>query len=59
MGNKEKVHADAIVASQVGVFGKSFVASKPVEKTSGISEAVAKKSESADLKNGLNLSRTF
>ena len=50
--NKEKVHADAIVASQEGVFGKSFVASKPVEKTSGISEAVAKKSESADLKNG-------
>merc|ERR1712013_278615 len=34
-----------------GVFGKSFVASKPVEKTS-FSEAVAKKSESADLKNG-------
>merc|ERR1719462_138801 len=50
--NKEKVHADAIVVSQEGVFGKSFVASKPVEKTSGISEAVAKKSESADLKNG-------
>merc|ERR1712240_248938 len=50
--NKEKVHADAIVASQEGVFGKSFVASKPVEKTSSISEAVAKKSESADLKNG-------
>merc|ERR1712240_648568 len=50
--NKEKVHADAIVASQEGVFGKSFVASKPVEKISGISEAVAKKSESADLKNG-------
>merc|ERR1719187_768990 len=50
--NKEKVHADAIVASQEGVFGKSFVASKPVEKISGIFEAVAKKSESADLKNG-------
>merc|ERR1712013_367175 len=50
--NKVKVHADAIVASQEGVFGKSFVASKPVEKTSSISEAVAKKSESADLKNG-------
>ena len=50
--NKEKVHADAIVASQEGVFGKSFVASKPVEKTSSISEAVAKKSVSADLKNG-------
>merc|ERR1719447_1491804 len=50
--NKEKVHADAIVASQEGVFGKSFVASKSVEKISGISEAVAKKSESADLKNG-------
>jgi len=50
--NKEKVHADAIVPSQEGVFGKSFVASKPVEKTSSISEAVAKKSESADLKNG-------
>merc|ERR1719320_1319597 len=50
--NKEKVHADAIVASREGVFGKSFVASKPVEKTSSISEAVAKKSESADLKNG-------
>merc|ERR1719462_339746 len=50
--NKEKVHADAIVASQEGVFGKSFVASKPVEKTSSISEAVAMKSESADLKNG-------
>merc|ERR1719320_1996270 len=48
--NKVKVHADAIVASQEGVFGKSFVASKPVEKTSSISEAVAKKS--ADLKNG-------
>merc|ERR1719228_2202079 len=50
--NKEKVQADAIVASQEGDFGKSFVASKPVEKTSSISEAVAKKSESADLKNG-------
>merc|ERR1719462_499028 len=50
--NREKVQADAIVASQEGVFGKSFVASKPVEKTSSISEAVAKKSESADLKNG-------
>merc|ERR1719318_223923 len=50
--NKEKVHADAIIASLEGVFGKSFVASKPVEKTSSISEAVAKKSESADLKNG-------
>merc|ERR1712013_946960 len=50
--NKERVHANAIVASQEGVFGKSFVASKPVEKTSSISEAVAKKSESADHKNG-------
>merc|ERR1719462_208706 len=50
--NREKVQADAIVASQEGVFGKSFVASKPVEKTSSISEAVAMKSESADLKNG-------
>merc|ERR1719320_720378 len=50
--DKEKVHADVIVASQEGVFGKSFVASKPVEKTSSISEAVAKKSETADLKNG-------
>merc|ERR1719494_407651 len=49
---KENVYADAIVASQQGVFGKSFVASKPVEKTSSISEAVAKKSVSADLKNG-------
>jgi len=49
---KDNVYADAIVASQEGVFGKSFVASKPVEKTSSISEAVAKKSESADLKNG-------
>merc|ERR1712013_238416 len=48
---KDNVYADAIVASQEGVFGKSFVASKPVEKTS-FSEAVAKKSESADLKNG-------
>merc|ERR1719494_944428 len=50
--NKEKVHADDIVASREGVFGKSFVASKPVEKTSSISEAGAKKSDSADLKNG-------
>jgi len=49
---KDNVYADAIVASQQGVFGKSFVASKPVEKTSSISEAVAKKSVSADLKNG-------
>merc|ERR1719394_209760 len=47
--NKEKIHADAIVAAQEGVSGKSFVAPKPVEK---ISEVVAKKSESADLKNG-------
>jgi len=48
---KEKTHADAIVAAQEGAFGKSFVAPKPVEKTSSISEAVSKKSESADLKN--------
>ena len=47
--NKEKIHADAIVAAQEGVSGKSFVAPKLVEK---ISEVVAKKSESADLKNG-------
>ena len=45
--NKEKIHADAIVAAQEEVSGKIFVAPKTVEKTS---EVVAKKSESADLK---------
>jgi len=47
--NKEKIHADAIVAAQEGVSGKIFVAPKPVEKTS---EVVAKKSDSADFKKG-------
>merc|ERR1712240_370876 len=41
--NKEKIHADAIVAAQEGVSGKSFVAPKLVEK---ISEVVATKETS-------------
>merc|ERR1712013_433078 len=45
--NKEKIHADAIVTTQEGASGKIFVAPGPVEETS---EVVAKKSESADLK---------
>merc|ERR1719495_1728625 len=49
---KEKIHADANVVAQEGVFGKSFIASKPVEKTSNASEVVVKESESADLKKG-------
>merc|ERR1719348_2106085 len=47
--NKEKIHADTIVAAQEGVSGKIFGAPKPVEKTS---EVVAMKSESADFKKG-------
>jgi len=50
---KEKTHADANVVAQEGVFGKSFIASKPVEKTLSTSEVVAKKSESADPKKGV------
>merc|ERR1719495_2821412 len=50
---KEKIHADANVVAQEGVFGKSFIASKPVEKTLSTSEVVAKKSESADPKKGV------
>merc|ERR1712013_882786 len=45
--NKEKIHADAIITTQEGASGKIFVAPGPVEETS---EVVAKKSESADLK---------
>merc|ERR1719474_796141 len=48
---KEKVHADVIVAAEEGVIGKNIEAPKPAEKTSSTSEVVAKKSESADLKN--------
>jgi len=50
---KEKIHADANVVAQEGVLGKSFIASKPVEKTLSTSEVVAKKSESADPKKGV------
>jgi len=50
---KEKIHADANVVAQEGVLGKSFIASKPVEKTLSTSEVVSKKSESADPKKGV------
>ena len=51
--NKEKIHADTTIAAQEGVTGKSVVARNSVEKTSSTSEVVAKKSESADPKKGI------
>merc|ERR1719318_603174 len=51
--NKEKIHADTTIAAQKGVAGKSVVAPNSVEKTSNTSEVVAKKSESADPKKGI------
>merc|ERR1719494_757168 len=51
--NKEKIHADTIIAAQEGATGKSVVAPNSVEKTSSTSEVVAKKSESADPKKGI------
>merc|ERR1719206_1143411 len=51
--NKEKIHADTTIAAQEGVTGKSVVAPNSVEKTSSTSEVVAKKSESADPKKGI------
>jgi len=54
---KEKIHADANVVAQEGVFGKSFIASKPVEITLSTSEVVAKNSESADPKKGVEAAK--
>merc|ERR1719430_1441275 len=54
---KEKIHADANVVAQEGVLGKSFIASKPVEKTSSTSEVVANNSESADPRKGVEAAK--
>jgi len=43
--------------AQEGVFGKSFIASKPVEITLSTSEVVAKNSESADPKKGVEAAK--
>merc|ERR1719447_1919818 len=51
--NKEKIDADTTIAAQERVTGNSVVAPNSVEKTSSTSEVVAKKSESADPKKGI------
>merc|ERR1719494_1239163 len=51
--NKEKIHVNTTIAAQERVTGKSVVAPNSVDKTSSTSEVVAKKSESADPKKGI------